>query len=114
MATPAKYDINLVAGDDWQITVRLINPDSESTDGYIDTSSFAWAAQIRTAPLPSGQLVETISADPVTGGVTLSLTSAQTRSFATRRGLVWDLQASSPDVRTWLSGSVQVTPEVTE
>jgi hypothetical protein len=114
MATPARYDIRLTAGDDWQITVRLRDSDPESSDGYIDTTGYTWAAEVRTAPLPRGTLVATMTATPIAGGVILALPASVTALFGERRTLVYDVQSSSPDVRTWLTGQILVTPEVTE
>jgi len=106
MATPARYDIRLVAGDDYEIRVRLLD------DGQpIDTGGYTFAAQIRSAPLPNGALLAEFSVTPVTGGAILRLTSAQTEDL--RGDLVWDFQSASPLVRTWISGNVLVTPEVT-
>jgi hypothetical protein len=64
MATPARYDIRLTAGDDWQITVRLRDSDPESSDGYIDTTGYTWAAEVRTAPLPRGDVGGHDDGDP--------------------------------------------------
>ena len=114
MATPARYDIRLVAGDDWQVTVRLRDSDPDASEGYIDTTGYTWAAQVRTAPLPRGTLVATMTATPISGGVILSLPAAITGGFAERRSLVYDLQSESPLTRTWLSGAILVTPEVTK
>lgn len=109
MAEPATYNIEVVAGDDYQITVKLLEDGSP-----IDTSSYTFTAQVRDGYLPEGNLVASFTVAPVTGGATLSLTSAQTESFINYNQLYWDVQSASPKVRTWLSGRVNVTPEVTE
>lgn len=109
MAKPENYDIKLVAGDDFELTIKLLD------DGtLIDTTSYTFSAQIRDGYLPDGALAATFSVAAVTGGATLSLTDTQTRSLAQYSRLYWDVQSASPDVRTWLSGRVNVTPEVTE
>lgn len=109
MAQPANYDIKLMAGDDYQITIRLLD------DGApIDTAAYTFTAQIRDGYLPDGKLIQSFSVDPVDGGATLSLTSAQTEGLVNTSRLYWDVQSASPQVRTWLSGRVFVTPEVTE
>ena len=109
MAEPANYDIKLVAGDDYSITIKLLQ------DGTpIDTSAYTFTAQIRDGYLPDGTLVASFTVAPVTGGATLSLTSAQTEPLRNYSRLYWDVQSASPQVRTWLSGRVNVTPEVTE
>lgn len=109
MAEPANYDIKLVAGDDYSITVKLLD------DGApVDTTSYTFTAQIRNGYLPDGALIQAFTVTPVTGGATLSLTSAQTAGLVNNSRLYWDVQSASPDVRTWLSGRVNVTPEVTE
>jgi len=109
MAQPAKYDIGLVAGDDYQITIKLLDDGSP-----IDTSSYTFKAQIRDGYLPDGELIATFAVSAVTGGATLSLTASQTEPLSNYSRLYWDVQSASPDVRTWLSGRVYVTPEVTE
>lgn len=109
MAQPAKYDISLTAGDDYQITVRLLD------DGDpIDTETYTFKAQVRQGYLPDAPLVAEFAVSPVAGGATLSLTKTQTRALRDASRLFYDVQSSSPDVRTWLSGRVYVTPEVTE
>ena len=109
MAEPANYDIKLVAGDDYQITVRLLDDGQPiNSDGYV------FSAHIRDGYLPDGQLIQAFSIADVEGGATLSLSSAQTASLANYSRLYWDIQSASPNVRTWLSGRVYVTPEVTE
>lgn len=109
MAEPAQYDIKLVAGDDYQITVKLLE------DGApIDSSSYTFSAQIRDGYLPDGELVESFAVTPVAGGATLALTKTQTEALRNYPRLYWDMQSASPQVRTWLSGRVNVTPEVTQ
>lgn len=109
MAEPANYDIKLVAGDDYSITVRLLQDGSP-----IDTSAYTFSAQIRDGYLPDGELIASFGVAAITGGATLTLTDAQTKTLINRSRLYWDLQSTSPDIRTWLSGRVSVTPEVTE
>ena len=109
MAEPATYNIEVVAGDDYQITVKLLE------DGDpIDTSGYTFTAQVRDNYLPDGNLVASFGVSAVTGGATLSLTSAQTEAFVNYNKLYWDVQSASPKIRTWLSGKVNVTAEVTE
>lgn len=109
MAEPAKYDIKLTAGDDFEVTVRLLE------DGDpIDTGAYTFKAQVRQGYLPDAPLVAEFAVDPVTGGAKLSLTSAQTRNLRDASRLFYDVQSSSPEVRTWVSGRVFVSPEVTE
>ena len=109
MAEPANYDIKLVAGDDYEITVKLLD------DGApVDTTSYTFSAQIRDGYLPDGKLVASFAVTAVTGGATLSLTAAQTATLVNYSRLYWDVQSASPQIRTWLSGRVNVTPEVTE
>ena len=107
MATPARYDIRLVAGDDYQITVRLLDNDGDP----VDTSGYTFKAQIRSAPLPHGTLVAEFDVTPVAGGAELVLVSDDTEDL--RGDLVWDVQSESPEIRTWVTGSVIVMPEVT-
>lgn len=109
MAKPADYDIRLTAGDDYSITIRLLE------DGTpIDTTGYTFTAQIRNGYLPDGQLIKSFSVSPVDGGAELTLTKEQTADLVDSSRLYWDVQSASPNVRTWLSGRVYVTPEVTE
>jgi len=108
MAQPAKYDIKLTAGDDFQITVRLLD------DGDpINTSGYTFTAQVRAGYLPEAPLLVDFAVTPVAGGAVLSLTSSQTRQLGQASRLFWDLQSASPIVRTWLTGRVFVAQEVT-
>lgn len=109
MAEPATYNIEVVAGDDYQITVKL-----KQDGSLIDTSGYTFKAQVRDGYLPDGNLVASFAVSAVTGGATLSLTSEQTESFVNYNTLYWDVQSESPNIRTWLSGKVNVTAEVTE
>lgn len=109
MSQPAQHDIRLVAGDDYQITVRLLD------DGDpIDTSGYTFKAQIRNGYLPNADLVAEFAVNPITGGAELTLTDEQTKGFKPTVPLYYDVQSTSPDIRTWLTGKVLVTPEVTE
>lgn len=109
MAEPATYNIEVVAGDDYQITVKLLE------DGDpINTSGYTFTAQVRDNYLPDGNLIASFAVTAVTGGATLSLTPAQTETFVNYNRLYWDVQSASPKIRTWLSGKVNVTAEVTE
>jgi hypothetical protein len=106
---PGQYDHRFTAGDDYQVTVTL------SQNGTpVDTSTYTFSAQVREGYLPDGEIKATFTVSPVTGGCVLSLTGEQTRSLANRKRLVWDLQSVSGQVRTWLTGAVHVTPEVTD
>jgi hypothetical protein len=108
MAQPAKYDIGLTAGDDFQVTVRLLD------DGDpINTSGYTFTAQVRAGYFPDAPLLADFAVAPITGGAILSLTSGQTRQLGQSPRLVWDLQSASPEIRTWLSGRVLVAQEVT-
>ena len=108
MAEPANYDIKLVAGDDYQITIRLLD-DGEP----INTDGYTFSAQVRDGYLPNGAEIASFTVTPVSGGARLTLDSTDTAALAAQSRLYWDFQSVSPDVRTWLSGRVYVTPEVT-
>jgi hypothetical protein len=109
MSLPGKYDIKLTAGDDFQLTVRLLD------DGDpIDTSAYTFKAEIRDSYLPSGTLFADFAVTPITGGAIISLTATQTTALQTIRKFVWDFQSASPLIRTWLSGDVIVQGQVTQ
>ena len=105
---PGQYNHTFVAGDDYEVTVVL-----KQGGQIVDTSGYSWQAQIRQGYLPHGELVAEFGVELITGGAKLSLTAEQTAELAGVRLLVWDLQADSGEIKTWLSGSVQVIPEVT-
>lgn len=109
MSQPANYDIKLVAGDDYLITVKI--PDDNTP---IDTSNYTFKAQVRSGYLPNADLVAEFAVNPVSGGAELRLTDEQTKVFDNRTALRYDVQSTSPDIRTWLTGRVLVTPEVTQ
>jgi hypothetical protein len=107
MALAAKYDITLVAGDDYEATIRLLE------DGDpIDTQGYTFKAEVRDTYLPKGNLIAAFAVTPVTGGATISLTAAQTKVMGQKK-LVWDFQSESPLTRTWLTGFVIGQGEVT-
>ena len=109
MAQPAKYDIKLTAGDNFQVTVRLLE------DGDpIDTSGYTFTAQVRGGYLPDAPLLADFAVTAVTGGAVLSLTTSQTRALLNQSRLFYDVQSESPLIRTWLTGRVFVAQEVTE
>lgn len=105
---PGEYPHRFTAGDDYEVTI-VIKQDGDP----IDTQGFTFTAEIREGYLPHGKLIDAFTVTPVAGGARLNLTAAQTAAMAGRR-LVWDLQSASPIVRTWLTGSVNVGPEVTQ
>jgi hypothetical protein len=108
MSQPAKYDIKLTAGDNFQVTLRLLE------DGDpIDTQGYVFKAQARGGYLPEAPLLVDFAVTPVSGGAVLSLTPEQTREIGQASRVFWDFQSASPIVRTWLTGRVFVAQEVT-
>jgi len=106
---PGRYNHRFTAGDDYEVTVTL------SQGGVpIDTTGYTFTAEIRQDYLPHGTLRGAFAVTPVAGGCRLNLTGAETRELGTFGRLVWDLQSDSGNVRTWLTGTVDVTPEVTD
>jgi len=109
MSHPATYNIRLTAGDDFQMTVRLMDEGAP-----ISTVGYTFKAQARRGYFPHGALLAEFTITPVTGGATISLTDTQTRALAGESNVVWDFQSASPDIRTWVGGSVLISQEVTE
>lgn len=105
---PGLYDHRFTAGDDYEVAVTL------KQDGQlINTEGYVFKAEIREGYLPHGELRGTFGVTLVPGGCRLALTAEQTRALTPYRRLVWDLQSESPAVRTWLTGAIQLGPDVT-
>jgi len=102
--TPGTYNHRFTAGDDYEVTITF--------DG-VNTSAFTFKSEIRKGFLPGGALVDSFTVTPVTNGCVLSLSKEQTRDLYDKGRLVWDLQSDSGIVRTWLTGVINITPEVT-
>jgi hypothetical protein len=78
-----------------------------------DLSTYGgWAAQWRTAANADEAITLTVDAtDAATGVLLISATSAQTRAMGANG--VFDIQASTPEVRTFVRGKTKWTLDVT-
>jgi hypothetical protein len=105
---PGQYDHVFTAGDDYELTVTL------TLGGQlVDTNGWIFRAEIREGYLPHGTLREAFQVEVIAGGCKLSLDAGQTRALQGFSRLVWDLQSEAPETRTWLTGSINLTPDVT-
>ena len=116
---PATRDITIYQGDTYTLQFRVRNLNTDGTPGtYVDLTGCTPKAQIRTSTSATTVLAEFTAtlADQTTtpGGVTLSLTAAQTAAL-TYGTAVWDAQVTYPStaVQTFLQGKVTLIYEVT-
>lgn len=120
MALPVGKNLTIYKGDSYEISFRLRGRDENGDPGdYVDLSGCTAKAQVRqsedavsvmaefTAEIPNQALDDM-------GRVNLSLTPEQTGAAGFQAGK-WDCQITWPNgsVKTYLSGSVAVTKEVT-
>lgn len=108
---PARFDLQVRAGDSYQRTVRI----RDSAGAAIDLTGYTGLAQIRDRA--GGTLLAEITvviADPESGDLVISLTASQTRALPA--SAVWDLEldAGESSTHTIVYGVVVVTPDVTE
>lgn len=116
---PGSVDITVYQGDTYTLFFRVRNQNPDGTPGaYIDLTGYVGLAQIRakaTDPDPPLATFAVTLADQVLsrGGVTLTLTPAQTAPLPVTGG-VWDVQLTAPDgsVHTYLAGNVIVLQQV--
>jgi len=108
MAT--KANILIDQGSDFTTTITITDNDGD----IIDLSDYTGAAQMRKHYTSSNATSFSVSISPETGGVTLSLTSAQTSNLVAGR-YVYDceLTSSSNTVSRVVEGIATVTPQVT-
>lgn len=109
MALPARHDITLMAGDEYELLFRL-----RSGDALEDLTGKVGRAQIRDKAGPDGKLLaEFIVTFPDVGTVSCFLTPPQTVDLTDG---VYDVQIENSDGsgrRTRLAGKVKVKPQVT-
>lgn len=120
---PAKHDIRLYRGDDFELMLRF--RDSVWNEkagryvpgGYTDLTGWAGISQIRTSA-ESPQVIGTfevaiLDQEEVPGGVLISMASYLSRAITSDKG-VWDVRLTdtSNKVRTYIAGSVTVVKDV--
>ena len=113
MAQP--YNIVLYQGDDFSMTFRLKNKGLETP---VNITGCVPKADIKVNLSDANPKLTFTAAllDPLDGTVTLSLTGAQTAAQAAGTKMIYDCQLKWPDntTKTYLSGSIDVLPEVTK
>lgn len=105
----------LYQGDSFELIFRL---KEKGLGTPVDLTGCVPKSEIRLTPAtPTVKVAFTAAlVSPATDGkVRLSLTPAQTTALTAGEALVWDVQLLWPDgvVKTYLTGSVNVLPEVT-
>src|SRR6218665_10634 len=107
---PGVWNIEFIRGDTWSRS--FVFKEGEGT--LYDISGGSWASQIRHTP-DSTTIVHwfTITVDPATSILMLSLTADQTATV--KKNTFYDVQHTSDDgvVRTLIRGAVIVDPDVT-
>ena len=81
----------------------------------INVTGLGFLAQIRSQP-DSEVVLATFgidTTDEATGIIIISLTEEDTELVALRQNNVWDLQACTPAVKTYVRGSIVVIADVT-
>lgn len=118
-ATPAVRDITIYQGDTYTLQFRVRAQNTDGTPGaYIDLTGATPKAQLRSAPQSTTVIAEfaaTLDNQTTnTGGVTLTLTAAQTAAL-TYDSMAWDAQVTYPSgtVTTYLRGKATLLYEVT-
>lgn len=120
MPLPVGKNLTIYKGDSFEFSFRLRARDANGDPaGYVDLSGCTAKAQVRASEDATSVMAEFTAEVPVQTGedlgrVTLSLTPAQTGDPTFQAGK-WDVQLTWPDgaIKTYLSGSVAVTKEVT-
>lgn len=111
MSAPGTYNLTVYRGDTLVLDVVL----TDTTTGLVlDLTGYSALAQIRaTADAASADASLAAVLTPAEGKVTLTLSAAASAALTITTG-VWDLQLTdgSGVVRTYLAGSVTVTPDV--
>lgn len=105
--TPARLDLLLVAGDDWEMEAVIDgNRMAYTFTGYVEATPGASTTTMSTSV---GSYVTASNSTPVT----FSLTSTDTDPFTGT--MVWAARWKvNGKQRTFLAGDVTVTPEVAE
>lgn len=117
MGLPVNKNLSVYKGDSFAFSFRLRTQSGVAS--YVDLTGCTAKAEIR-ATEDSGTVIAEFDTEVPTqtgddlGRVNISLTPADTSAVGFVSGL-WDVQLEWPDgtVKTYLSGSVQVTKEVT-
>jgi hypothetical protein len=112
--TPATLDLTLYAGDGFSMRISFVNKvtgDPWPVDG-------TWLAQIRPTAAAADPIAEFAidTTDAANGNITASLSGDDTRACLESPGVAtWDLQQIPPggEPRTWYSGKVKTTQDVT-
>lgn len=126
---PSPYDLVMLAGADYLLSIQIKNSAGASTDLTVNT----YSAQFRAAPAPAGQLfanLSTITRVPTftrysSNGeavvttylpyLDIKLSKAQTRALSGKSGL-WDLRQTGPTglVSYPMAGKIVIRPTVTQ
>ena len=112
---PGVRNLSLYAGDTEKFNIAI-------TAGGLPVDLTGWTikAEIRAsrgAPTVIETFTCTLSPTPEDGTLTISLSDTETAGLPIGAAIgVWDLQMTSPtgDVKTFLTGSVEVTQDVTD
>lgn len=118
MAVPGTYDLEIYRGDDFERPIFLREKEVPGPGPYIDLTGWSGRAMYKakvgdTTPVISFT-VTILNQGSFLGGLTISLTKAQTAALTTFKG-VWDLELTDDDgnTTTYLKGDVEVNKDVT-
>jgi len=115
MATPGTFNLEVYQGDTAEFTLSFTRKTDDGSSEPVDFTGATGLSQIRRAPRDPSKLAEfdVTFPDPVNGQVKMVLPANQSGLLGVQTG-VYDLQITDVDgrVRTWLAGTVTVTPGV--
>jgi len=115
MATPGNFPLEVYQGDTAEFTLSFTRKNADGTTEPVDFTGAVGLSQIRRAPRDPSKLAEfeVTFPDAIGGVVKMVLPANQSGLLGVQTG-VYDLQITDVDgrVRTWLAGTVTVTPGV--
>lgn len=113
MAAPGTLNLNVYQGDTAVYDLVLSRSTADGTELPVDLTGATGVAQIRKSPKDSTILASfTVSfPEPTAGKARMTLVPNETLKSGT---WVWDVQITEADgtVKTWLAGSIVITPGV--
>lgn len=110
-AMPSNYDLSIYKGDAVKFTVTV----KDSNGSAVDLTGYTAKASLKANYSDDSPVDFVCTISNAAGGVVSVYLSPSTSSSLSLSDYIWDFQLTEPsgDVRTYLTGDVQVTPEVT-
>lgn len=112
---PGTFDIEAYRGDTKEWTAEFADDDAAA----VDMSAWTWLAQVRSSRDEPDSVIATFTVDDTdadSGTLVITLPADESANLVTTDGKAtyyWDLQGTSGSVvKTWLTGKVKVTGDV--